>query len=89
MGASYPLADLMAALETKCYWWQGRHVSEHDDMHRFSLDPVSLLPYGHFAFVKARSSALTAPSLYGRVTKARSIPSILRVENRTEKIARK
>lgn len=45
MGASYSLADLMAALEMGCYWWHPNdppHLWEHDDLHRSRLDAVSL-----------------------------------------------
>ena len=57
MGASYPLADLMAALETECYWWHTIYLSEHDDMHGSNLNAVSLSD-GHFrsSFVGAYSS---------------------------------
>lgn len=59
MGASYPLPDLMAALEKECYWWHDIHLSEHDDMHGISLKAVWFND-GHFrsSFVGAYSSKM-------------------------------
>lgn len=75
MGASYPLADLMAALEMQCHWWHTIHFSEHDDMHGVSLKAVSLYD-GHFrsSFVGAYSSQFFV-FLYGGVGKMVIDPS--------------
>lgn len=79
MGASYPLADLMAALKMgECYWWWARHLWEHDDMHDFSLHVVWLYD-GHFrsSFVGAyrfKFGGICMEGLGGSWGKGKSIP---------------
>lgn len=93
MGASYPLADLMAALKTECNWWHSTQLSEHDDMHSFSLNQVYFneaslaLPWTFSKLVRRRLQLQDSPDFdlfVWRNCPVQADPLNLRVENRNQ-----